>query len=108
MPEVILVEGVFDLAALWQAGLRNVTCAFGTHLNSIQHRQLATFAGTVWIAFDGDAAGRSAGSALAGELRQAGRTAWPMRLPAGHDPASWLAAGATRQDFERILRESPL
>ena len=25
-PEVILVEGLFDLAALWQAGFRNATC----------------------------------------------------------------------------------
>ena len=29
---VILVEGLFDLAVLWQAGLRNTTCAIGTHL----------------------------------------------------------------------------
>jgi len=28
-PEVILVEGLFDYAVLWQAGFRNVTCALG-------------------------------------------------------------------------------
>ena len=28
---VILVEGLFDLAILWQAGFRNTTCAIGTH-----------------------------------------------------------------------------
>jgi hypothetical protein len=27
--DVILVEGLFDLAALWQAGFRNVTCSLG-------------------------------------------------------------------------------
>ena len=26
-PEVILVEGVFDYAVLWQAGFQNVTCS---------------------------------------------------------------------------------
>src|SRR4051794_23715074 len=26
-PEVILVEGIFDFASLWQAGFRNVTCS---------------------------------------------------------------------------------
>ena len=26
-PEIILVEGLFDLAVLWQAGFHNVTCA---------------------------------------------------------------------------------
>ena len=39
-PEVILVEGLFDYASLWQAGFRNVTCAMGTHLNGHQFRQL--------------------------------------------------------------------
>src|SRR6516165_957073 len=35
---VILVEGLFDLAVLWQAGFRNTTCAFGTHLTFPQLR----------------------------------------------------------------------
>ena len=29
-PEVILVEGLFDYAVLWQAGFHNVTCSLGT------------------------------------------------------------------------------
>ena len=29
-PEVILVEGLFDYAVLWQAGFRNLTCSLGT------------------------------------------------------------------------------
>jgi DNA primase len=39
-PEIIVVEGMFDLAVLWQAGFRNVTCALGSHLNALQIRQL--------------------------------------------------------------------
>ena len=39
-PEVILVEGLFDYAVLWQAGFHNVTCSLGTHLNAHQFRQL--------------------------------------------------------------------
>ncbi len=39
-PEVILVEGLFDYAVLWQAGFHNVTCSLGTHLNARQFRQL--------------------------------------------------------------------
>jgi len=31
-PAVILVEGLFDLAVLWQAGFRYTTCPWGTHL----------------------------------------------------------------------------
>ena len=37
---MILVEGLFDYAVLWQAGFRNVTCSMGTHLNARQFRQL--------------------------------------------------------------------
>ena len=37
---VILVEGLFDLAVLWQAGFRNTTCAIGTRLTPAQLDQL--------------------------------------------------------------------
>jgi DNA primase len=33
-PEIILVEGLFDYAVLWQAGFHNVTCSLGNHLNA--------------------------------------------------------------------------
>jgi DNA primase len=50
---VILVEGLFDLAVLWQAGFRNTTCAIGTHLTSAQMTQLCeTPDRCVYIAFD--------------------------------------------------------
>jgi len=57
MPEVILVEGLFDFALLWQAGFRHVTCAFGTHLNACQFQQLCNRPRTVYLAFDVDANG---------------------------------------------------
>jgi DNA primase len=37
---IVLVEGLFDWAALWQAGFHNVACSMGTCLNAIQLRQL--------------------------------------------------------------------
>ena len=42
-PEIILVEGLFDYAELWQAGFRNVTCSMGSHLNARQFQQLCDF-----------------------------------------------------------------
>ena len=56
-PEVILVEGLFDYAVLWQAGFHNVTCSLGTHLNARQFRQLCDGPRTVYLAFDADANG---------------------------------------------------
>src|ERR1700724_3595960 len=56
-PEVILVEGLFDYAVLWQAGFFNVTCSMGNHLNVHQYRQLCDRPRTVYLAFDADTNG---------------------------------------------------
>ena len=61
-PEVILVEGLFDYAVLWDAGFHNVTCSLGTHLNAHQLQQLCDGPRTVYIAFDAD--GNGSGSLL--------------------------------------------
>jgi len=54
---VILVEGLFDLAVLWQVGFRHVTCSLGTHLNADQFQQLCDRPRTVYLTFDVDANG---------------------------------------------------
>src|ERR1700690_2094278 len=56
-PEVILVEGLLDYAALWQAGFHNVTCSLGNQLNAHQHRQLCDLPRPVYLAFDADTNG---------------------------------------------------
>jgi DNA primase len=99
---VILVEGLFDLAVLWQAGLRNTTCALGTHLTAAQWSQLCDQPGRcVFIAFDQDAndAGQQASRLLARRLQSVGLRARIVNLPPGQDPNSYFAAGATASDF---------
>jgi DNA primase len=56
-PSVILVEGMFDLAVLWQAGFHHTTCSLGTHLTPCQFRQLCDRPRTVYLTFDVDANG---------------------------------------------------
>jgi DNA primase len=106
---VILVEGVFDLAVLWQAGFRNTTCALGTHLTAAQIAQLGHAPGrAVFIVFDQDDnhAGQQAAHRLAQRLNNAGAGTRIVELPAGHDPASYFAAGATAADFIACLRRA--
>lgn len=103
---VILVEGLFDLAALWQSGFRNTTSALGTYPAPAQFGQLCdTPERMVYIAFDQDAnhAGQQAARALAQRLEGAGVAAPLVRLPAGHDPHSYFLSGATAADFAACL-----
>ena len=106
---VILVEGLFDLAVLWQAGFRNTTCAIGTQLTPAQLAQLVGQPGrSVYIAFDQDKnqAGQKASYQLARHLLDAGITARIVQLPHGHDPNSYFVAGATTADFTDCLERA--
>jgi DNA primase len=108
-PSVILVEGLFDLAVLWQAGFRNTTSALGCHLTAQQLAQVCDDPSRrVFIAFDSDAnaSGQRAASKLAAQLRNAGLQSRIVRLPDGHDPNSFFVSGATAADFKRCLDEA--
>jgi len=104
-PEVILVEGLFDYAALRQAGFLNVTCSLGTHLHSNQFRQLCEGQRTVYLAFDFDAnqSGQHAAQQLARRLGAHGIAARRVLLPEGHDPGSFFVAGGDAQGFQSLL-----
>jgi DNA primase len=106
---VILAEGLFDLALLWQAGFRNTTCAIGARLTATQLAQLCDRPGRqVCIVFDQDEnqAGQQASRQLARRLESAGVTARIVQLPAGHDPNSYFVAGATAADFAACLQQA--
>jgi DNA primase len=104
-PTVILVEGLFDYAALWEGGFRNVTCSLGTHLNTHQLRQLCDAPRTVYISFDADrnGSGQHAAHRLGQTLRLAGVSVRIVALPDGHDPNSFFAAGADAAQFHALL-----
>jgi DNA primase len=106
---VILVEGFFDLAVLWQAGFRNTTCAIGTHLTPFQFHQLSEQPDRlVYIVFDQDEnqAGQHAAHQLAQRLAGVGVPARVVQLPAGRDPNSYFVAGATATDFTDCLERA--
>src|SRR5713101_5336506 len=72
-------------AVLWQAGLHNVTCAMGTHLNAHQFQQLCDGPRTVYLGFDADAngSGPQASQQLAQRLGAHGILTRRIVLPAG-------------------------
>jgi len=105
-PEVILVEGLFDYAALWQARFHHVTCSFGTHLNTFQFQQLCDRPRTVYLAFDVDAngSGQQASQQLAQRLRAQGITTRRVLLPEGDDPNSFFVQGGDAGQFQALLQ----
>ena len=104
-PEVILVEGLFDYAVLWQAGFHNVTCSMGNHLNAHQFRQLCDGPRTVYLAFDADTngSGQQAAQSLACRLREQGLNVRRVSLPDGHDPNSFFVEGGDARQFQALL-----
>jgi len=104
-PEVILVEGLFDYAVLWQAGFHNVTCSLGTHLNARQFRQLCDAPRTVYLTFDadGNGSGQQAAQSLACRLREHSVNVRRVSLPEGHDPNSFFVQGGDAQQFQLLL-----
>ena len=104
-PEVILVEGLFDYAVLWQAGFHNVTCAMGTHLSANQFRQLCDGRRTVYLTLDADTngGGQQAAQWLAQRLSEQGLNARKVSLPDGHDPNSFFVQGGDAQQFQSLL-----
>ena len=106
---VILVEGLLDLAVLWQAGFRNTTSAIGTHLTPRQFDPLLDRpARPVYIVLDQDEnrAGQQAAHQLAQSLESAGVAGYIVHLPPHHDPNSFFAAGATAADFAACLQRA--
>jgi DNA primase len=104
-PEVILVEGLFDYAALWQAGFRNLTCSLGIHLNAHQFQQLCDSPRTVYLAFDADANGSGARAAqlLSRRLWAQGITVRRVALPEGQDPNGFFVQGGDVRQFQNLL-----
>jgi DNA primase catalytic core len=104
-PEVILVEGLFDYAVLWQAGFRHVTCSLGTHLNTYQFQQLCDRPRTIYLTFDVDAngSGQQASQQLAHRLRARGIATRRVLLTDGHDPNSFFVQGGDARQFQSLL-----
>ena len=106
-PHVIVVEGLFDVAVLWQAGFVNTSCAFGVHLTDTQFSQLTDrLDRTVFIAFDSDLAGQNAARALAQRIESCRVNVRIVDLPAGQDPNSYFVCGAASAEFASRLRNA--
>jgi DNA primase len=83
-----LVEGVFDALNLWDKGLKNTVCCFGTQQMDWVKLSLLKLQGVngVDIIFDGDEAGRRAAEQIKGVAEQLEMSVQIVNLPEGGDP----------------------
>jgi DNA primase len=86
----ILVEGYFDFAQAWQAGVRAVVASSGTALAPAQARLLRRFTGRLILSFDPDAAGEGAAARSSELLVAEGFDVRVARLPEGRDPDTFI------------------
>jgi DNA primase len=90
---MVLVEGIFDMLNLYDKGLHNVSCTFGTNtLKNNTGRKLLAFKvqgiTKIFLLFDGDKAGRESAKELKPLLEAEGFLVEIIDLPDDTDPGT--------------------
>jgi DNA primase len=86
----VLVEGYFDFAQVYQAGIQAVVASCGTALTAQQAQLLRRFASKIVLSFDPDAAGQGAAAKSCDLLVAEGFDVSVAVLPAGGDPDTYV------------------
>lgn len=107
---IILVEGLFDMINLWDKGLKNVVCTFGTSFGHVKKKhkieknleRLNIYklqgATSIFILYDGDQAGKEAANNLYNNLKSKYFTE-VIELPEDRDPGE-----LTQEEVDRLKR----
>jgi DNA primase len=103
----VLVEGYFDLAQVWQAGVQPVVASSGTALTSAQARTLKRFTSKVVLSFDPDAAGQGAAARSSELLVAEGFQVNVAVLPEGADPDVFIRRSGGSAYVERLTGSRP-
>ena len=87
---VLLVEGIFDCLNLWDNGLKNTVCCFGTQQMDWVKLNLLKLQGVqgIDIMFDGDEAGQKAAEQLQTIAEKLEISVQKVKLKDGVDPGS--------------------
>ena len=103
----VLVEGYFDWAQVYQAGLQAVVASCGTALTPHQAQQLRRFTGKVILSFDPDVAGQGATAKSCEMLVGEGFEVNGALLPAGEDPDTFVRAHGGVAYAQRLKQSQP-
>lgn len=105
----ILVEGYTDVIWLHQAGVRSAVASCGTALGLEHFKLLRRFTDRAILAYDADQAGQAAAARAFEEAfaysQEAGIDTRVIELPAGSDPADYVAA-AGGEAFAALVEDA--
>jgi DNA primase len=104
---VVLVEGYFDFAQVFQTQAAPVVASCGTALTAAQAQLLRRFATKVVLCYDPDAAGQSAAARSCELLVAEGFDVNVAVLDQGEDPDTFIRRRGPEQYRERLRRSRP-
>ena len=88
--DLVMVEGYMDVIGLYEAGVTNAVASLGTALTVQQARLIKRYTDTVYIAYDGDAAGQNAMVRGLDILAKEGLSVRVIVFPDGLDPDEFV------------------
>jgi DNA primase len=103
----VLVEGYFDFAQVFQAGLQGVVASCGTALTPQQAQQLGRFTEKVVLSFDPDTAGQTAAAKSCEMLVGQGLTVSVATLAPGEDPDVYIRRHGPQGYRQRLAQSQP-
>jgi len=105
---LIIVEGYFDLLALWNHGIQNVAATLGTALTREHVDLIKRYTGSVALTFDADAGGKSALERSMSLFLERGLRARAVVLSDSKDPDEFISKHGKEAFLEEIGRARPL
>ncbi|MBA3954672.1 DNA primase [Candidatus Dependentiae bacterium] len=102
---VFLVEGYTDAITMVQHGFINTVATLGTSCTLEHLKQLARYANTLYVLYDGDAAGQKAIMRLTELCWQVNMDLFVIILPPQEDPASFLTNKGNLKDLIEQARD---
>ncbi len=101
LSDLIMTEGYMDVIGLYKAGVTNAVASLGTALTQQQARLLKRYVTTVYIAYDGDAAGQNATLRGMDILKAEGLEVRVITFPDDLDPDEYVQVYG-RNGFDRL------
>lgn len=101
--EIVLCESIIDAVSFWCDGVRNVTTIFGTNgfTDELRRALREHEIKRILLAFDNDAAGKSATERIGAELINEGYEVFGVRFPNGMDANAYLVSGRSLAESVR-------